>query len=145
MFAENLLSELDFVLEFNLPKEISYNQDHIKLSVHRAEVPVVEIPVCPIGYKPRPIRTPGEIHCIEHYRDIEDVLPLINRWANSIYCACNKLNSNRSNQFVEAELYAYKNDNSLFKKWKLVEFYPVFNQDHEYFTEYIKLIFKFET
>lgn len=34
MFETDTLSELNFVLEFNLPKEISDDQDHIKLSVN---------------------------------------------------------------------------------------------------------------
>lgn len=119
MFATESLSGLNFVLEFNLPKEISDNQELIKLSVHNVDVPVVKIPVCPIGYKSIPIRTPGEIHCIECYKFVKDILPLINRWANSVYCACNKLSSSRSNQFVEAKLYAYKNDSSLYKIWVL--------------------------
>jgi hypothetical protein len=149
MFAADLLGELDFELEFNLPKEISDNQDHIKLSVNRVEVPAVEIPVCPIGYKSRPIRTPGEIHCIERYtkeryKCIKPILQSINKWVNSIYCACNKLHSNKSSLYVEAKLYAYKKDHSLFKKWGLVDFAPLFNQDVMYTTDDIELIFKFE-
>lgn len=149
MFAEDLLGELDFVLEFNLPKEISDNQDHIKLSVHRVEVPVVEIPVCPIGYKPRPIRTPGEIHCIgpyntEQFNYIKEALPLINKWINSIYCTYNKLCSSRRNLLVDAKLYAYKKDHNLFKKWSLKEFHPLFNSNIEYFSDDLELIFRFE-
>ena len=141
MFATDLLSELKFVLEFNLPKEVSDNQEHIKLSVHHVNAPVVKIPVCPIGCKPRPIRSSGEIHCLERYKYIKDVLPLINRWVNSI----SKLNNSRSNQFAEAKLYAYKQDGSLFKKWRLVEFHPLFNPVTEFFYDDIaKLIFKFE-
>ena len=145
MFATDLLDELNFVLEFNLPKDISDNQEHIKLSVHHIEVPVVETPVCPIGYKPISFRTPGEIHCVEHYKYIKDVLPFINRWVNSIYCTCSKLNNSRSNQFAEAKLYAYKQDHSLFKTWDLVEFHPLFNPNVEYFSDgAVELIFKFE-
>lgn len=145
MFKADLLGELDFELEFNLPKEISDNQEHIRLSVHRIEVPAVEIPVCPIGCKPISFRTPGEIHCLEYYKYIKDVLPLINRWVNSIYCTCSKLNSSRSNQFAEAKLYAYRKDHSLFKKWNLEEFYPLFNPNVEYFSDdVVELIFKFE-
>lgn len=144
MFEADMLSELNFELEFNLPKEISDNQDHIRLSVSHAMVPTFEIQTVPIWYKSRPIRTPGEIHCIEHYSDIKDILPLLNRWVNRVYCIYGNLNSSRSNYFVEAKLYAYKNDGSLFKRWNLIEFCPMFNQDPEYFTEYIKLIFKFE-
>lgn len=144
MLAADLLGELNFVLEFNLPKEISDNQDHIKLSVNRVVIPAVEIPACPIGYKPISFRTPGEIHCIERYKYIKDNLPLINRWVNSVYCACNKLISSRSNLCVEAKLYAYKKDHSLFKKWSLVEFYPLFNPCVEYcLGDVVEMIFKF--
>lgn len=140
MFATDSLSEFNFVLEFNLPKDISDNQEHIKLSVHHMHVPVVE-QVCPIGYRPRSIKMLGEIHCIEHYKFIKDVLPLINRWVNSIYSACS-----RSNHFIEAKLYAYKNDNSLFKKWDLVDFYPLFNPYNKYTDcDHVELIFKFES
>ena len=128
MFETYPLSGLNFVIEFNLPKEISDNQEPIKLLVNRVEVPAVEIPVCPIGYKSISFRTPGEIHCLERYKYIKDVLPLINRWVNSVWSTCNKLHSYRSDLFVEAKLYAYnENDHSLFKKWNLEEFYPLIN------------------
>jgi hypothetical protein len=145
MFAADLLSELNFVLEFIFPKEISDNQEHIKLSVHHVEVPVVEIPVCPIGCKSTHFRTPGEIHCTERYKYIKDVLPLINRWVNSVWSTCNKLHSS-NRLLVEAKLYAYnKNDHSLFKKWSLEEFYPLINPNIEFFSDdVVELIFKFE-
>ena len=151
MFAADSLSEFNFVLEFNLPEEISNNQEHIKLLVNRVEFPAVEIPVCPIGYKSRPIRTLGEIHCIEHKENYEhykyimkQILPFINKWVNSICCACNKSQYYKSNLYIEAKLYAYKNDRSLFKKWKLVDFAPVFNSDIMYTIDDIELIFRFE-
>ena len=145
MFETDILSELNFVLEFNLPKEISDNQDHIKLSVNRVEIPAVEIPACPIGHKPISFRTPGEIRCLERYKYIKDILPFINRWVNSVFSPCSKLNSSRSNQFVDAKLYAYKKDCSLFRKWSLVEFYPLFNPNVEYFSgDVVEMIFKFE-
>lgn len=150
MFETYPLSGLNFVIEFNLPKEISDNQEPIKLSVNRVEVPAVEIPVCPIGYKSISFRTPGEIHCIEHkenherYKYIKQILPFINRWVNNIYCACNKLQYNKSNLCVKAKLYAYKKDNSLFKKWNLVDFAPLFNSEVMYTTDDIELIFRFE-
>lgn len=144
MSASDLLSELNFVLEFKLPKEISDNQEYIKLSVDYINVPIVEIPVCPIGYKPIPIQVRGEVHCTERYKYIKDVLPLINRWVNSIYCTCSKLNSSRVKHFVEAKLYAYKKDNSLFTKWDLAEFHPLFNPRSKYTTDDIELIFEFE-
>lgn len=145
MFASEPLSGLNFVLEFNLPKEISDSQKHIKLSVNRVEIPAVAIPACPIGCIPTPVKVSGEIHCIERYKYIKNVLPLINRWVNSVYCPCNKLNSSRSNQFVEAKLYAYKNDSSLYKIWDLEEFYPLFKPNVEYIPyDTVELIFKFE-
>lgn len=143
MFEADFSGELNFVLEFNLPKEISDNQDLIKLQVHRMEVPAVEPPGRPFGLKFIPAKMSGEIRCIEHYKYIKDVLPLINRWVDSIYCACSKLNGCRSDKFVEAKLYAYKKDYSLFRKWNLVEFYPLFNPDNGY-TGNVELIFKFE-
>lgn len=140
MFETDSLSEFNFVLEFNLPKEISGNQELIHLPVHHFDVPIVEIPVCPISFK-----TPGEIHCIERYKNIKDVLPLINRWVNNVWSTCSKLHCNRSDQFVEARLYAYKSDHSLFKKWNLEEFYPLFNPNVEHLSDdAVELIFKFE-
>lgn len=144
MFETDSLSDINFVLEFNLPKEIYDNQEPIKLQVHHVDVPIVEIPACPIGYKSIPIRTPGEIHCIERYKHIKEVLPFINKWVNSVYCTYNKLHSGRSDLLVEAKLYAYKNDNSLFKKWDLVELYPLFNPNSKYTNDNVELIFKFE-
>ena len=109
------------------------------------EVPVVEIPVYPIGYKSIHFKSSGEIHCIERYEDIKDILPLVNRWVNNVWIACSKSHSSRNNLLVEAKLYAYKNDNSLFKKWNLEEFYPLFNPNIEYFSDdVVTLIFKFE-
>ena len=144
MFAADSLSELNFVLEFNLPKDISDSQEHIKLSVNRVDVPVVTLSACPLGYKSMPVKMSGEIHCMERYEDIKDILPLINRWVNSVYCACNKLHSTRSSQFVEAKLYSYKKNSSLFKKWDLIEFYPLFSPDSDYTNNDVILIFKFE-
>ena len=137
MFVTDSLSELDFELEFNLPKEISDNQEHIKLSVNRVEIPAIKIPACPIGCKSLHFKTSGEIHCLERRRYIKDVLPLINRWVNSVWSPCNinTLHSGRSDLLVEAKLYAYnENDHSLFKKWNLEEFYPLFNSNVEFFS-----------
>lgn len=145
MFEADSLSELNFVLEFNLPKDIFDNQELIKLRVHHVDVPVVEIPACPIGCKSIPKRSSGEIHCIERYKHIKEVLPFINKWVNSVYCTYNKLHSSRSDLLVEAKLYAYKNDGSLFKKWNLVEFHPLFNPNAELFSDgVVTLTFKFE-
>lgn len=146
MFATDSLGMFNFVIEFNLPKEISDNQDHIKLSVNHVEIPAIKIPACPIGYKSLHFKTSGEIHCLERYKYIKDVLPLISRWVNSVWSPCNTLHSNRSDLLVDAKLYAYnENDHSLFKKWNLKEFYPLFNPNVEYFSgDTIELIFKFE-
>ena len=150
MFVTDSFSGLNFVIEFNLPKDISDNQEHIKLSVDRVEVPAVEVSACPLGCIPMPIRTPGEIHCIarkenyEHYKYIKQILTFINKWVNSIYCPCNNLQYNKSNLCVEAKLYAYKNDHSLLKKLNLVYFAPLFNPDIACTSDDIELIFKFE-
>lgn len=146
MFATDSLGVFNFVIEFNLPKEISDNQEHIKLQVNRVEVPAIKISTCPIGCKSLHFKTSGEIYCLERYKQIKDALPLINRWVNSVWSPCNTLHSSRSNLFVKAKLYAYnENDHSLFKKWNLEEFYPVFNSNVEYFSDdTIDLIFKFE-
>lgn len=146
MFATDSLGMFNFVIEFNLPKEISDNQDHIKLSVNRVEIPAIKIPACPIGCKSLHFKTSGEIHCIERYKHIKDVLPLINKWVNSVWSPCNTLHSSRSDLLVEANLYAYnENDHSLFKKWNLEEFYPLFNPNVECFSGDVEeLIFKFE-
>jgi hypothetical protein len=145
MFAADSLCECNFVLEFNLPKEISSNQDYIKLSVNHVDLPTVEIPTSYIGYKPRPIITPGEIHCIEHYKHIKDVVPFINRWINSVYLGYSRLNSSVSSQLVEAKLYAYKNDGSLFKKWDLADLHPLFNPNITYpYDDVVELVFRFE-
>jgi hypothetical protein len=145
MFATDSLGEFNFVLEFNLPKEISDNQEHIKLSVNRVDVPVINLSACPLGYKSTPVKASGEIYCIEHYKYIKDALPLINRWVNSVWSPCNKLHTSRSNLLVEAKLYAYKNDGSLFNKWSIKEFYPLFNPKIEHFyDDVVELKFKFE-
>lgn len=145
MFEADSFSELNFVLEFNLPEEISDDQEHVKLSVHHVSVPTMEIPTCQLGCSPMPIKISGEIHCIEYYKCIKDVLPFINLWVYSMYCPCSKLNSDRTYLFVEAKLYAYKKDGSLFKKWDLVGFRPLFNTKTEYFLDdVVEINFKFE-
>lgn len=145
---EDSLCEFNFVLEFNLPKEISDNQEHIKLSVNHVTTPTVEIPAYSIGYN----RTSGEIRCVEFYRYIKDALPFINKWVNSIYCTYSKFGSAKSNQFVEAKLYAYKEDGSLFKKYNLVDLRPLFNPNNKCSfnpnntcsDDIIELLFEFE-
>lgn len=141
MFEAVSSDKFTFVLEFNLPKEIFNNHSLIRLPVYYVTAPTVEIPSHSIGYKSRHVRTPGEIHCVEHYKRIKDVLPLINRWINDVHC----IHSNIGNKFVEAKLHAYKDDNSLFKKWNLVKFNPLLNPNIEYYADdAVELIFRFE-
>ena len=71
MLAQDSLSEIKFVLEFNLPKDISDNQKCIKLAVLHIEIPEVEFPMCPIGLQPIARKIAGEIHCIEQYKYIK--------------------------------------------------------------------------
>ena len=127
MFAHDQLCEFNFVLEFNLPRAISDNQEHIKLTVHHVDLPEIEIPMCPIGCNFISSRIGCEIYCIEYYKYIKDILPIINKWVESIYCACNKLNCDRNDLFVKAKLYAYKNDGSLFNKFDILDLHPLFN------------------
>ena len=127
MFVYDSLCEFNFVLEFNLPRAISDNQEHIKLTVHHVDLPEIEIPMCPIGCNSISSRIGSEIYCIEYYKYIKDILPIINKWVESVYCACNKLNCDRTNLFVKAKLYAYKNDGNLFKKFDLLDLHPLFN------------------
>ena len=144
MFVYDSLSELKFMLEFNLPKDISDNQEHIKLVVHHIELPEVETPMCPIGCKSIARRIAGEVHCMEYYKNVKDILPFINKWAVSVYCACNKLNNDRNNLFVKAKLYAYKNDGSLFKKFYLLGFHPLFKPINVWVDSMVELVFNFD-
>ena len=150
MFGTDTLDKLNFVLEFNLPKDISDNQEHINLSVHHIDVPVVETTACPIGCIPTSTKVPGEICCLDYYQRIKDVLQLINKWVNSVHSTCSKLPCSRSDLFVEAKLYAYKNNGSLFKKWQIEEFYPLFNPNAKQFSDDIQtyngieIIFRFK-
>lgn len=144
MFAYDSLCELKFIIEFNLPKDISDNQEHIKLAVHHIDVPEVEILMCPIGCNSIARRIPGEIHCIEYYKNIKYIFLFIKKWTNNVYCACNKLNSDRNNLFVKAKLYAYKNDYSLFNKFDLLDVHPLFVPINSYTDGIIELVFKFE-
>lgn len=144
MLAYNPHNEFKFELEFNLPKDISDNQEHIKLFVHHIELPEVETPMCPIGCNSIARRIAGEIHCIEHYKDVKGILPFINKWAISVYCACNKLNNDRNNLFVKAKLYAYKNDASLFKKLYLLNFHSLFRAINIGVDSMVEFVFKFD-
>lgn len=114
MFATDSLGELNFVLEFNLPKEISDNQEHIKLSVHHVEVPVVGIPAYRI--------TPGQISCIEFYEYIKDKLYLLEKWSHALHDK--PFGWSNDDLYVNAELYGYR-DGVLITSWVLYKFYPI--------------------
>lgn len=156
MLVYDSLCEFKFVLEFNLPRAISDNQEHIKLTVHHVDLPEVEIPMCPIGCNSIARKITGEINCIEYYKYkyIKDILPFINKWTESIYCTFNKLNCDRNDLFVKAKLYAYKNDGSLFKKYYILDLYPLFKYINihmykdcaieRYADRAVELVFKFE-
>lgn len=113
MFATDSLGELNFVLEFNLPKEISDNQEHIKLSVHHVDISIVEIP----AYR----ATPGEISCIECYEHIKDNLHLLEKWSRALYDK--QFGWSNSDLYVGARLYGYKDD-KLITTWALYKLYP---------------------
>lgn len=100
MFVTDSLDDLAFILEFNLPKEVFNTQEHIKLYVHQMNIPAVKVSPCFIGYKSKPIKMSGEIHCAEFYTNIKDVLPFINKWTNNVYCAYNKPTISKSSQLV---------------------------------------------
>lgn len=113
MFATDSLGELNFVLEFNLPKEISDNKEHIKLSVHHVNIPIVNFPV----YR----ATPGEINCIEYCGHIKDKLHLLEKWSRAIYDK--PFGWANSDLYIDAKLYGYKDD-KLVTFWSLRELYP---------------------
>lgn len=117
MFAEDLLGELDFVLEFSLPKEISDNQDHIKLSVNHVIIPIVETHNRSLGFD----KTNGQIYCIEFYESIKDKLHLLEKWSRALYDEL--FGWSNDNLFIDAKLYGYK-DGSLITSWLLHKLYP---------------------
>jgi hypothetical protein len=108
MFATDSLGELNFVLEFDLPEEISDNQDHVKLSVHHVNVPIIKIPECPIGYRPISRRSSGELHCIEFYEYIKDKLHLLEKWSHALHDK--PFGWSNSDLYIDAKLYGYKDD-----------------------------------
>lgn len=119
MFETDTLSELNFVLEFNLPKEISDDQDHIKLSVHHVAVPTVEIPAH-LGYT---IKMYGQIYLIEFYEHIKDKLCLLEKWSHILHDE--KFGWANSNLYIDAKLYGYNKDGELVTSWVLYKLYPI--------------------
>lgn len=114
----NSLNEFNFVLEFNLPKEISDSQELIKLSVHHVCAPTVEIPAC-LGCT---IKTYGQISLIEFYEHIKDNLHLLEKWSHTLYDKTFGWAS--SDLYVDAKLYGYKDD-TLVTSWMLHKLYPI--------------------
>ena len=103
----NLINDDNFVLEFNLSKEISDNQELIKLPVSYANIPTDKTKESIIGYKHiSSISINGEIHCIESYRHIKDKLYLLKKLARAF---CDKpLMQPIGDLCVNAKLYGYR-------------------------------------
>ena len=105
----NSTNDVNFVLEFNLSKDISDNQELIKLPVSYANIPTDKTKESIIGYKRiSSISINGEIHCIESYRHIKDKLYLLEKLARAF---CDKpLMQPISDLCVNAKLYGYRDD-----------------------------------
>jgi hypothetical protein len=116
MFAADSLCECNFVLEFNLPKEISSNQDYIKLSVNHIDLPTVEIP--------SDDKTHGQIYCIEFYENIKDKLHLLEKWLCALYDKI--FGWSNDSLYIDAKLHGYNKDGELTTSWLLHRFYPNF-------------------
>ena len=106
---DNSTNDINFVLEFNISKDISDNQELIKLPVSYANIPTDKTKESIIGYKHiSSISINGEIHCIESYRYIKDMLYLIEKLAHAF---CDKpLMQPISDLCVNAKLYGYRDD-----------------------------------
>ena len=105
----NSTNDVNFVLEFNLSKDISDNQELIKLPVSYANIPTDKTKESIIGYKHiSSISINGEIHCIESYRHIKEKLYLLDKLARAF---CDKpLMQPIGNLCVNAKLYGYRDD-----------------------------------
>ena len=105
----NLINDDNFVLEFSLSKEISDNQEIIKLPVYYANIPTDKTKESIIGYKHiSSISINGEINCIESYRYIKDRLYLLEKLARAF---CDKqLMQPIGDLCVNAKLYGYRDD-----------------------------------
>ena len=102
-------NDINFVLEFNLSKDISDNQELIKLPVSYANIQTDKTKESIIGYKHiSSISINGEIHCIESYRHIKEKLYLLDKLARAF---CDKpLMQPIGNLCVNAKLYEYRDD-----------------------------------
>ena len=102
-------NDVNFVLEFNLSKEISDNQELIKLPVSYANITTDKSKESIIGCKHiSSISINGEIHCIESYRNIKDKLYLLEKLAHAF---CDKpLMQPIGDLCVNAKLYEYRDD-----------------------------------
>ena len=119
----NLINDDNFVLEFNLSKEISDNQELIKLPVSYANIPTDKTKESIIGYKHiSSISMNGEIHCIENYRYIKDKLYLLEKLAHAF---CDKpLMQPIGDLCVNAKLYGYR-DGELVVSYSLYKLYLI--------------------
>lgn len=106
---DNSTNDVNFALEFNLSKEISDDQQLIKLPVVYANIPTDKTKESIIGYNHiSNISISGEIHCIESYRHIKDKLHLLEKLAHDF---CDKpLMQPIGNLCVNAKLYEYRDD-----------------------------------
>lgn len=112
------------MLEFNLSKEISDNQELIKLQVSYANIPTDKTKESIIGYNKHisNISINGEIHCIESYRHIKDKLYLLEKLARAF---CDKpLMQPIGDLCVNAKLYEYR-DNELVISYSLHKLYLI--------------------
>jgi hypothetical protein len=115
MFATDSLSELNFVLEFNLPKEISDNQECIKLSVNHVDIPIIKLMQSTV--------IPGQISCIGFYESIKDILHLIQRWITELFGK--SFGFADDSLYIGAKLYGYNKSGNLITAWKLNRLYPM--------------------
>lgn len=107
---DNSTNNVNFVLEFNLSKEISDDQQLIKLPVGYANIQTDKTEESIIGYNKHisNISINGEIHCIESYRHIKDKLYLLEKLAHAF---CDKpLMQPIGNLCVNTKLYEYRDD-----------------------------------
>lgn len=133
---DNSTNNVNFVLEFNLSKEISDDQQLIKLPVSYANIPTDKTKESIIGYNKHisSISINGEIHCIESYRHIKDKLYLLEKLAHAF---CDKpLMQPIGDLCVNAKLYEYRDD-ELVISYSLHKLYlislPINIEDYVYF------------
>ena len=102
-----------YVLELSLPKTITDDCKQIKLSFDN------------LSFSVKDCILQGEIQRNKNSKCVEDILPLINKWFYSIFNINDKSFSGIANKFVEAKLYEYNTDDTLFKKWALTSLFPI--------------------